>query len=491
MSFKQLNRKYLAVCLIVLIQCLVPTVYAADTTTVLLKDNGKALINPSMGWTMHYYSNILTNYGSKLEPSDTLDDFPGLSVVYLRVPWSFIEIEEGKYNWELLDTPSQRWIEKGKRVALRITCCESWMRYATPEWVKKAGAKGYDFTPGRGTVEGGVFWEPQYDDPVFLAKLENFVKVLAKRYDGNPNVDFIDIGSYGVWGEGHTLASSRQTYGIETIQKHIDLYCKYFKKTLLCISDDFAGHDNRASRLPITDYAFSKNVTLRDDSIMVQPAPRHWYHSELAGQFWPTLPVILEHEHYGNAIKRKSWDKQLWKQSVEDYHASYMSIHWWPRVLLNENRATIDAINLRLGYRLQAKKVIWPQSVRIGEPFSIKTLLANAGVAPCYPGGYLAFTIKDEAGGIVATLIDEAFNVRELDIAKAGQEKTKVCNSHFVIAPLFKDEGRSFSRNIHPGMYDLYISIGKRDGTPAFELPYDRQDGFKRYYLGKIALIDR
>jgi len=30
-----------------------------------------------MGWTMHFYSNIITNYGSKLKPSDTLDDFPG------------------------------------------------------------------------------------------------------------------------------------------------------------------------------------------------------------------------------------------------------------------------------------------------------------------------------------------------------------------------------------------------------------------------------
>ena len=54
-------------------------------------DNGKALVNPDMGWTMHFYSNIIDNYGSKLEPSDTLDDFPGLSTVYLRLPWSFIE----------------------------------------------------------------------------------------------------------------------------------------------------------------------------------------------------------------------------------------------------------------------------------------------------------------------------------------------------------------------------------------------------------------
>jgi len=67
---------------------------------------------------------------------------------------------------------------------------------------------------------------------------------------------------------------------------------------LLCISDDFAGHDKPGNNFPITDYAFSKGVTIRDDSILVQKFPIHWYHAEMAQQFWPELPVILEHQHY-------------------------------------------------------------------------------------------------------------------------------------------------------------------------------------------------
>ena len=89
---------------------------------------------------MHFYSNVVQNYGSKLEPSDTLEDFPGLSTVYLRVPWAFVEPEEGQFNWALLDTPAQRWIAKGKRVAIAVTCSEHWIRYATPKWVEDAGA---------------------------------------------------------------------------------------------------------------------------------------------------------------------------------------------------------------------------------------------------------------------------------------------------------------------------------------------------------------
>ena len=131
-------------------------------------------MNPGMGWTLHYYSNFIENYGSKLEPSDTLDDWPGLSVIYLRVPWSFLEPKEGEFNWSLLDTPAQRWVDKGKKIAIRVSCSESWLRYATPKWVQDAGAKGIDFEFGKGPRRGGRLWDPDYLDPVFLAEAGAF-----------------------------------------------------------------------------------------------------------------------------------------------------------------------------------------------------------------------------------------------------------------------------------------------------------------------------
>jgi len=447
-------------------------------------DNGKALVNPQMGWTMHFYSNMIKNYGSKLEPSDTIDDFPGLSVVYLRVPWSFLEPEENKYNWSLLDTPALRWIDKGKQVALRITSSESWMRWATPEWVHDAGAKGYNFSR-QGLDENGPFWEPVYDDPVFLEKLEDFVKVLAKRYDRNTNIAFIDIGSFGVWGEGHTWASTRLEYGFETMKKHVDLYCKYFQNTLLAISDDFAGPEAKGAHLPITDYALSKGVTLRDDSICVQPRPKSWFHAEMAGLFWPKMPVVLEHDHYGACKRDSTWeDGSLLLQSVEEYHASYMSIHWWPRILLNENREIIDRINRRMGYRIQLRRAQFPSSVMLNTPFHIETVWANAGVAPCYPGGFVCFTLKDEKGGIVAAFVDESMDLRGLQTASPGKAPLKELRTECTVAM----ETYGHAVKVKPGSYDLYVSVGKLDGTPVIALPYEQDDGHRRYKIGRIQI---
>jgi hypothetical protein len=458
----------------------------SNMQTIEPADHGRALVNPQMGWTMHFYSNIITNYGSKLKPSDTLDDFPGLSCVYLRVPWSFIEPQEGKFNFSLLDTPAQRWIDKGKQIALRISSTESWMRWATPEWVHDAGAKGYNFTVGKGVDENGPYWEPDYKDPVFLEKLDNFLAAMAERYDGNPNVAFIDIGSFGVWGEGHTWASSKLPFDYEIRKIHVDLYCKHFKKTLLAISDDFAGPSEPGRHFPITDYALSKGVTLRDDSICVQPPPNSWFHAEMAQEFWPKLPVILEHEHYGPSKRRNAWgDGSLLLQAIEEYHASYMSIHWWPRILLNENREIIDKINRRMGYRIQLKETTFPKQIHLSEPFTVTSTWANAGVAPCYPGGFIAFTIKDDKGGIVAVFCDESFNVRDLKVGPPGEAPAKTVSSTFAVA--LKTYG--FAPNTQPGTYDLYVSVGMRDGTPVIALPYEDDDGHRRFKLGTVQLL--
>jgi hypothetical protein len=454
--------------------------------TVRPQDTGEALVNPGMGWTLHFYSNFIENYGSKLEPSDTLDDWPGLSVVYLRVPWSFLEPKEGEFNWSLLDTPAQRWIAKGRKIAIRLTCAESWWRYATPKWVQDAGAQGVNFNFGQGPAPDGKLWEPDYLDPVFLGKLDQFLAAMARRYDGNPNVAFIDIGSFGMWGEGHTGFSSQlnATQTLAVVQRHIDLHVKHFPRTLLCISDDVAGHDQPGPHFPAMDYARSKGVTMRDDSILVQPPPRSWYHAGMAQDFWPRLPVILEHEHYGASKARQAWSGELLLKAVEDYHASYLSIHWWPREQLSENREAVERINRRLGYRLQLKEIRWPSAAKCGEPFVVETAWANAGVAPCYGGGFWALTLKDAQGGIAAVLVDESFDVKDLQVGPPGQSVVKALQSRFVVAL----RHGSHAPPVKPGSYEMFVSVGQRDGTPWIALPLASGDGQRRYRMGRLEL---
>ena len=448
---------------------------AAPRATVHPKDTGVALANHGMGWVLHYYDNLPSVYGSRLAPSDTLDDWPGLTTIYLRIPWSYIEPQEGTFNWAVLDTPAQRWVAKGKRIALRITCSESWMRYATPEWVHKAGAKGHNFRPGKGVVADGPFWEPIYDDPVFLAKLDRFLAALAARYDGNPEVAFIDVGSLGVWGEGHMGSSTRLRVPAAVVHKHIDLHLKHFKKTLLAANDDFASQHGGDANL---DYARQRGLALRDDSIIVQGGKRAYFHAKMAQAFWPTLPVILESAHYGYSKSRGLWkDGSLYLQAVEDYHASYASIHWWPDVFLDENRDLIRRMNLRLGYRLQLVEASWPTVLRAESAWTLTTTWRNAGVAPCLPGGFPCVTLKDDKGGIAGVFVDRGLDVRALPVGSPGKAEARASQAHFAL-PF----------GTASGTYGVYVSVGTRTGTPRIALPLPDGDGQRRYRVGTMRV---
>lgn len=145
-----------------------------------------------------------------------------------------------------------------------------------------------------------------------------------------------------------------------------------------------------------------------------------------------------------------------------------------------ENRFLIERINRRLGYRLQLRGLSWPREVIIGQPFPVRSLWANAGVAPCYPGGFMAVTLKDCKDGIVAVLVDEAFDLRELKPGPAEQIPVTERQAEFVagrVAPVTLS-----------GDYALYVSVGLRDGTPRLALPLAGDDGRQRYRLGQVVL---
>ena len=71
-----------------------------------------------------------------------------------------------------------------------------------------AGCRGFEYVVGGDDPTSGgkriPRIEPDYADPIYLEKHAAFLKALGERYDGRPDVEFLDIGSYGVWGEWHT-----------------------------------------------------------------------------------------------------------------------------------------------------------------------------------------------------------------------------------------------------------------------------------------------
>ena len=303
------------------------TVAAADDAVVRPENTDEILVNPDMGLVMFHYSNRQWAYGQLQERGDTLDWFPGVSAVYFRLPWCLLEPKEGVYRWDLIDSYAAPWIAAGKQIGLRVTCCESRYPFATPEWVKDAGAKGWFFKMKMDPVFGKDppggdtdLWEPDYGDPVFLAKLENFLKAMARRYDGNPNVAFIDVGTIGMWGEGHTRAYKREMEAQgrdirEAFPEHYRMHRRVFpNSTVLCI-DDQAGGVNKDPDPPLMRLGRELGFGFRDDSILVNEK-HSWFHDNWADLFAPKAPVFVEHEHYNLSRGATRSSSSPWRRTA-------------------------------------------------------------------------------------------------------------------------------------------------------------------------------
>ncbi len=466
------------------------TTSANGWTRVTREDTGQVCDNPGMGWVLYYYDQHMGRYGARLAPCDTVDDFPGVSVIYMAIPWAFLEPDEGRYDWSLIETPAQRWIGKGKQIALRFPCCEPFYAYATPAWVEACGARMIPFTTTErsrqwtrdllGTTIPETCYAPDYDDPVFLDKHARFLAAAAKRYDGNPRIAFIDVGSFGTWGEGHTSISCNRRYSAEVKLKHLDLYRKAFPHTLLVAGDDLLKQDRQDNETLIRR-AVELDMALRDDSVLVDSMDRLAESEAMAQSFWPRRPVILEPAHYGQATQWwNTWgDGSPYLESIERYHASYAGVHWWPREFLCENRSLIDRVNRRIGYRIRLPEAAWPNVIAPGAPWTFKSLWCNAGVAPCYGGGFPCLTLKDPQDGIVAVMTDDTFNVNALPASPSQGSHPVPLASELTLSPTFDRP---------EGTYSLFISVGASDGTPRLALPLDNHDGERRYRLGEITV---
>lgn len=493
----------------IIVLAFLAAVAASDAATVRPAATAEALINPGMGLVYYQYSNRLWCYGSRTKPGDTLDWFPGASVIYMRVPWCELEPEEGCFRWDLLDTYAQPWIAAGKQIAFRVTCSESRWSYATPQWVEKAGAKGVRFKMPSGRDDwkkcDTEIWDPIYDDPVFLEKLGNFARAFARRYDGKDYVAFVDIGSFGMWGEGHTVFSSKldQEATDRCVKLHMDLWRSAMPDTYLVISDDVAGYKNPASDAESMRYARRLGIGFRDDSILcAHQTP--WFHADWAADHFASWsPVVGEVGHW-NLCNDGRWDEEKLVESVEAYQASYLSIHDWPERYLKLHRPAIDEINRRLGYRFELREASWPDSVRLGEEFEIASDWVNVGVARRYDGATLAWTLLTEDGRIAWTSVDGSRDFKDAKPKLKGIEHSFACRSrvrfgYVAKIPQMNDgvwerevkDDPALAGNVPTlakGVYTLAVSLGETDGTPRLALPLAGGRPDRRYPVGRITV---
>ncbi len=416
------------------------------------------LTNPDKGWVLHFYDNNITNYGSRMRLEDPVE-FPGLSMVYFRLAWSYLEPTEGVLDWSMIDPWYEKFTRLGLAVSFRISCSETPVKYATPAWVKAAGATFHPFARGDQRA-------PEFSDPIFLAKLDSFLERFAARFDQDPKVLWMDVGSLGVWGEGHTYHSTRRPIPLEVQKRHLDLHAKHFKSVTLIINDDYGE--------AAVKYARGLGFGLRDDSICVNPQ-RPYFHANMAEWFWRERPVVVETEHYGPSLRRGAWNSDTVTRSVEEYHASWVSIHWWHDEFLAKERPLVEKLANRMGYWLFVNEAVVPRELRQGQAFCVDLTWENRGVAPMYVERAVAVSLKSTTGRVVWSGASTSSDTRR------WLPGTPVRTFHSFHVP----------RDLAPGDYHLCIGLCPKGGPirPEIALALKGRDTDRWHRITRIRVV--
>lgn len=360
-----------------------------ESVRVLPKETDEILANPGMGWETFHQTR---------KQDKSLPAWIPSTVHYARWGWGELEPQPGKIDRAFLDGVLRESREAGQKLAFRVMCCSTSLNHPYhPKWLKDVGGKELlcDYE-GR-----GPFPIPDLDDPAVLQRHLDFIQRLGQAYDGHPDIDHIDLGSVGWWGEWHLSGSKKcRLPTLAHRQEIVEAYLKAFPRTPLvmliggkeCLQQAVRGGAGwRADCLGDLG-GFSRNWCH-----MRKGYPVYFKEARLE-EAWKTAPVAWE-----SCWDMRRWVKEGWSlRYIFNYalalHGSYINNKSAPLPPGPEVREELERFLGRLGYRLVLQELRHEALAQAGKELKLNMKWRNMGSAPCYRPYRLAYRLADGQG---------------------------------------------------------------------------------------------
>jgi hypothetical protein len=387
-----IKKKYLPLLLVLLVASCRPQ----PSTMVFTPGEDTSFLQiPGVGWQTFYKT---------ADQDTTLRNLRFNSgAAYYRWYWVSLEPEEGKYSFEMVDRILARCRQNNQALAFRIMCEDPWGE-GLPEWLIKKGIRR-TYTP---CPQEGAHYAPDMSDTLFMYYHKKLIRAFGERYDGNPDLALVDIGSVGLWGEWHIYCDPKLMPSRKIRKEITDLYFEVFPNTpLTSLVDDTTN----------VKYAVAKGrCGWRGDSWGNAPAPGvGWNHHQYS--YWPTCrrvpdawktgTIALEPGEPGQTMS--AWVAPV-KEIVDD------AIAWHATFVQNKSRRIPDAyipeierLVKVLGFRLKLKSIVYSSSAQTGSEVPVTMQFENQGIAPPYRDHRIAFRLRNKNNDTLAlTITDES-----------------------------------------------------------------------------------
>ena len=355
---------------------------------------------------IHEVKTLFQNPGQGFffEPFRGQPRFPE-SVVYLRFDWQRAEPEDGKFNWRFIDRAIETARQHGATIAMRVMTADAHSadKYASPKWLFDEGCKSFAYTnDGKDAALGGKVLErlePDYSDPIYLTKQDEFLSALGQRYNGNPNVEFLDIGSYGIWGEWHATHPA----SVAVRQQIIDMYLQAFPQTpLVYMSDD----------AELMNYALAHGVGLRRDGVGSPWHEERWAGTPAyanvptMGDAWKHAPIVFEWFQQYDYLIAHHWSFDSAVKFMLRNHVTMINDNLGP--VPAKAMPKLETLARLAGYRFVLHEVTQARKPRAGSTAQITMKWENVGVGKLYRPYKVSVALRNAANEIVASTSSDA-----------------------------------------------------------------------------------
>jgi hypothetical protein len=446
-----------ALCLVISLGAL-PALTATEARLVRreFREVDTLFANPGQGWMSQ----------SRRPPAEPR--FP-CSVVYVRFNWVDAEPAEGQPDWRVIDDVVAAWKPRGATVALRVMTANAHSSgyYTSPKWLFDAGCRSFDYEQGGDDPTSGgkriPRIEPDYADPIYLARHGAFLKALGERYDGHPDIEFLDIGSYGIWGEWHTPHAAP----VAVRKQIVDLYLAAFRKTPLVFMSDDAE---------VLAYALARGTGFRRDGVGSPWHEQNWIGSKKyaaipdMGEVWTRAPVVFEWFGDYAYLQSRNWS---FAGAVDFMLRNHVT-------LINDNigrvppeaRPQLDELARRAGARLFLREIEHAALAAPGTAVPVRMRWANTGVGRMHRSYRLELTLLNAR--------DEPVAVHRPDV----DPRQWLPGEHRVVTDL------PVPPHLAPGDYRLAVALVDPAGTrPPWRLAMDAPQPAGRTVVGEVTLV--
>ena len=428
---------------------------AADLVRVQFREVDTLFANPGQGW-------MSQQRAPRGEPR-----FP-CSVVYIRFGWADVEPEEGRYNWKLIDDTIAAWKPRGAAVAMRVMTCSAHSAgyYTSPKWLFDAGCKGFEYLVGGDDPTSGgkriPRIEPDYADPIYLEKHGAFLNALGARYNGHPSVEFLDIGSYGVWGEWHT----KHPAPVAVRKQIVDLYLRAFRKTSLVFMSDDAE---------VLQYALAHGTGFRRDGVGSPWHEQNWIGSKKyanvtgMAETWKHAPVVFEWFGDYAYLQSRQWSFDAAVEFMLRNHVNLINDNFGR--VPPEAMPQLEKLARLAGARFVLRELTHDKTVKPGSSLNLRMTWANVGVGKLHHPYVLRISLLDAQG------------------QPALAANTKADARNWLPGEHSLTESVQLPATLAPGDYTVAIALVVPDGRlRPFPLAIDAPEADGQYAVSKVTI---